>query len=897
MHPPKGAIRDSTMLMPRPRAASLWLPLLLVLATAFPACKKKEAAPAAPPPKAAAAWSEHLAEHTAGAVSRHSAITLRFAHDIAAADSKDKSAASVLDIAPAPTGSPVFAGPREIVWQPVEPLKPGQEYTVTLKAVGLTGLPQDLPPYVFALRALSPDFEVSETSLKTSAQNPDQLELTGQLDTADGEDAARVEQLVKAELEGKPVALAWSHLSEGKSHRFTATGITRRDKAQLLRVSWDGKPLGLTREGVRELSVPALGAFTVLDASVLTEGRQTIRLRFTDSLDKAQKLDALVSLSQGGKTVQVDGSDLLIYPTEHMAGEVTVAVEAGIKNARGKKLGSRFEKTLTFPNERPQLRFTGKGSILPAGAALSIPFEAMNAKSVRVTAFQIYDNDVGQFLQANTLAGDSELSRVGRYLWRKTITLPTGQPDRWNRHALDATELLRAHPGALFRLTLSLTRADSTYACPGEAPAMGDEPLANPEDLDLTQASGWDGIEQYYEGSSNENWQERDNPCNDAYFRYNDGVKAERNFIASNLGLVAKRGADGLVHVAATAIDSATPLAGVALDIRNFQNQTIAKAETGTDGLISFETKGVPFYLLAKKGNEIGYLKMSRGTALANSHFDVGGEAVEGGLKGLIYSERGVWRPGDDIHLTFLVQDAAGKLPKDHPVTMQLFNPANQLVQSLVNKTPVDGFYRFDLKTAEDAPTGLWRAKVLVGGREFAKNLPIETVMPNRLKMALAFDKPLRASEMPVKATLDAQWLHGALASGLKADVAVKLVSKPLAFTSFKDYVFEDPTRQFKGEPATLFEGRLDASGKVSFDAHIEAAANDVRDRIAGIVGNLPDEADPPEVQKVDASDDVITEGHGNSPEKRPPSCVGSHRASDSGATVHDYASAVQVPV
>ena len=61
MHPPKGAIRDSTMLMPRPRAASLWLPLLLVLATAFPACKKKEAAPAAPPPKAAAAWSEGLA--------------------------------------------------------------------------------------------------------------------------------------------------------------------------------------------------------------------------------------------------------------------------------------------------------------------------------------------------------------------------------------------------------------------------------------------------------------------------------------------------------------------------------------------------------------------------------------------------------------------------------------------------------------------------------------------------------------------------------------------------------------------------------------------------------------------------------------------------------------------
>lgn len=38
----------------------------------------------------------------------------------------------------------------------------------------------------------------------------------------------------------------------------------------------------------------------------------------------------------------------------------------------------------------------------------------------------------------------------------------------------------------------------------------------------------------------------------------------------------------------------------------------------------------------------------------------------------------------------------------------------------------------------------------------------------------------------------------------------------------------------------------------------IDAAANDVRDKISGILDNLPEEADPPEVQKVDSSDDVI---------------------------------------
>ncbi|MGB4107328.1 MAG: efflux RND transporter permease subunit [Alphaproteobacteria bacterium] len=53
-------------------------------------------------------------------------------------------------------------------------------------------------------------------------------------------------------------------------------------------------------------------------------------------------------------------------------------------------------------------------------------------------------------------------------------------------------------------------------------------------------------------------------------------------------------------------------------------------------------------------------------------------------------------------------------------------------------------------------------------------------------------------------------------------------------------------------------DGQSRVTLEFSIDRDIEAAANDVRDRIAGIVGNLPEEADPPEVQKVDASDDVI---------------------------------------
>jgi multidrug efflux pump len=53
-----------------------------------------------------------------------------------------------------------------------------------------------------------------------------------------------------------------------------------------------------------------------------------------------------------------------------------------------------------------------------------------------------------------------------------------------------------------------------------------------------------------------------------------------------------------------------------------------------------------------------------------------------------------------------------------------------------------------------------------------------------------------------------------------------------------------------------------DGSSRISieFDVsrNIEAATNDVRDRVSGVVDNLPEEADPPDIQKADSSDDVI---------------------------------------
>ena len=52
--------------------------------------------------------------------------------------------------------------------------------------------------------------------------------------------------------------------------------------------------------------------------------------------------------------------------------------------------------------------------------------------------------------------------------------------------------------------------------------------------------------------------------------------------------------------------------------------------------------------------------------------------------------------------------------------------------------------------------------------------------------------------------------------------------------------------------------GRSTITVEFTVARDIDAAANDIRDRVAAIVDNLPDEADPPDITKEDSSDDVI---------------------------------------
>ncbi len=772
------------------------------------------------------AWANLITAHTVGAISRLGSIRVVFADDVVSADKVGADASAYFELEPKVADTPIFASTREIVLVPVKGLPANTRFLGRVKGAGLRGVPEKLSPFEFVFQTLAPNFEVIVDGL-AAGETRGTMELSGAIATADVEEPTAIEKTLEASFGGKALTIAWNHAPESQRHAFKITGIQRQAEVAKLTLKWDGKPIAVANTGSQEIDVPGRDQFVVIQAQALEEAtRRSVVVQFSDALDPKQNLKGLVALADTEFTTRIDGNTLTLFPESEVSGDIALTIEPGIQNAFGEKLTTRAEYSLTFTSTKPQVRFVGTGVILPEAATLTVPFEAVSVRAVQVTALRVFERNVPQFLQVNRLDGTMELGRVGRFLWRKTIPLTAPVAGRWTRYHLDVTELVKSNPGGLFQLTLSIAPQDATYECPNKPASTGTAPttveVPSQDDLYMVDSSYWDSAEEYFGADAEIDWTQRHDPCAPAYYRYADGIRSSRNLLASNIGLVAKRDARGDWLVAATNLRTAETLNNAKITALNFQGDALGTATTNSDGMATLSLKGQPFTLVADANGGKGYLKVNAGAALPVSHFDVGGETLAKGLKGYLYGDRGVWRPGDPIYLTFVVQDKAKTLPANHPVTLELRNPQGQVAEVITNNTPVGQFYAFELHTAADAPTGDWTARATLGGATFTKTLKIETVMPNRLKIDLAFASEQIVSDEPLRGTLAAQWLSGASAAGLKSDIQMRLTPTPTRFTRATDFVFDDPTRFYAGEPLTVFEGTLDDSGKTAFESQLQ---------------------------------------------------------------------------
>ncbi|HEX5554830.1 MAG TPA: MG2 domain-containing protein, partial [Chitinophagaceae bacterium] len=768
------------------------------------------------------AFAAYISGYTGGVISKNHTILIKLAKaPLKNVDTGVALSKSLLTFSPAIAGKTSWKDHTTLVFTPSEPLKSGAIYTATLQLDKLVPVSdKKFDRFVFGFQVIPQSFEMQPIGLKASGtMGLEQFDYEGKLLTADQADDEAVEKVVTAHYAGKEVALQWEHLNS-TTHIFTIPGLKRGKQPRALKLTWSGEPIGVRLSGGETIAVPAEHDFRLLNARVGEGATPAVHFFFSDPLDDEQSFNGLVKIDTLVKmTYSIDGNELTVYPGRPLSGSQEVHVYQGIKNVNQQALVKDSTLHLVFEDLKPAVRFIGQGNILPSTNGLILPIEAVNLKTIQLRVIKIYPDRIGQFLQVNDLDGSEGLTRVGRPILQKVIHLDNmGVQDlgKWNRFTLELSKLISPDPGAIYQIAICFTKQDVALGCAvkedGEGLKHPDDPREQTDEAPFDDGDSryfYDDFGQYY--GSDYKWSERNNPCNSAYYSGGNNV-IKRNILATDIGLIAKRGTDNSLMIVATNLKTAAPRSGVTLRIFNPQLQQIGTTSTGADGMATLNTPDKAFLVEAEDDHQWAYLKLMDGTALSVSQFDVSGSRVQQGIKGFLYGERGVWRPGDSIYLSFMLEDKIRRLPDHHPVVFTLTNPRGMTVQRRVSTASVEGLYSFATATAADAPTGNWTAEVKVGGATFSKIIKVETIKPNRLKIALRFPGD-RLTPDQNTGKLHVRWLSGATAGNLHASYEMILSKAPTTFKGYTGYQFDDPVNDFKTVDRTVFDGQLDARG------------------------------------------------------------------------------------
>ena len=814
---------------------------LLLMIVSFSSCTRtqKDIIPSAE-------YAPYINAYTGGVISQNSTIRIELTHEQPMVDLNNELKENPFSFSPSLKGKAYWVSNNTIEFVPEEgTLKPGSLYECTFQLGKFVEVDKKLKEFNFSFRVQERNFTLSIEPLPITDAQPDEINIKGEICFSDIVKKEEVEKILTVkDGNNKSYPVEIIPTDNLTRYQFCINQIPRDTEDYQLTITANGSPARIDQTQSEEVLIPAKDSFRFLSATHIDEPENGIEVVFSAPLSDTQDLKGLIEIPELSSSVfQIKENRVFIYFEANQLSKLTLNIHEGVKSSQGKTLGTSHSISFSEINLKPQVEMLTTAAILPDSKSLIIPFRAVNLYAVDLSVIRIFENNVLMFMQTNSLASANELRRSGRLVYKKTLWLgkdTSKDIHNWENYSIDLAGLIRQEPGAIYRVILSFRQEYSAYPCGGVdnqeikfADNNTPDGLMKVSGSALSEADEavWDTPEAYYyyNGGTMDwsvyRWKERDNPCHPSYYMNSDRAAA-CNVFASNLGMIVKRNSLNKLWIAVSNILDTNPVGKAQVTVYNFQLQPIGKGETNGEGFVEISSKGTPFIVVAEAEKQKAYVRVVDGEEQSVSRFDVGGKEIQKGLKGFIYGERGVWRPGDTLHISFILEDREKRIPDKHPVALEIYNPKGQFYTKMISTQGMNGFYTFDVPTQAGDPTGLWNAYIKVGGTTFHKGLRIETIKPNRLKINLTLPKILQSTDKNVTVPLASAWLTGATASKLKAKVEMSLSKVNTQFKNYGQYIFNDPATDFTTIKTDVFDGILNAEGKAGVTLKVPAATN-----------------------------------------------------------------------
>lgn len=478
------------------------------------------------------------------------------------------------------------------------------------------------------------------------------------------------------------------------------------------------------------------------------------------------------------------GGNLKISGDFEIGRSYTLTFRKGMPTDDGFSLDSTMTRTFTIPHRSAAIAFEVSGRYLPPEGGLAIPVKIVNATNAEVSVAAVLPQNIVQLM-----ARENDRYRLYRNYWY----------DDDGRSSADGSA------------TLELSGKPIT----GNITLDGPVDSVQQKNLRLSEYMGGATRGIFLVGIH----------CED---RYNGSQRsAQRLVCVSDLGISA-RIAKKTAHVWVTSLREGTPVADARVDIYSASNLKIGSGVSGFDGVAKIEyssSEAEPFVVTATSadGSDLSFISLAESTSVDEKTKASGTYLKPGECTAYVFSDRGIYRHGDTIHLQGLLRNAEAKAPAPFPVSLEITKPSGGLYRSLTVMPEASGSLvpAEAISIPEDQPSGEWTFTFSMPGEKGAelgsRRVTVESFVPPQIRVNFTSLPEDELFNNPLAFSIHAEHLFGKPADGLKAEASVTYGDAKFKPEGWKGYRFGNTDRAVKSNYMKLGTGRFDANGDASF--------------------------------------------------------------------------------
>ncbi|SNY92672.1 hypothetical protein SAMN04515647_2941 [Cohaesibacter sp. ES.047] len=507
---------------------------------------------------------------------------------------------------------------------------------------------------------------------------------------------------------------------------------------------------------------------------------------------------------QPPKALDVSESQICVEGLAH-GRAYQVDLREGLPADNGEALLSNIQLDVFVRDRAPSVRFSGNNYVLPASNRRGIPLIAVNSDEAKLKLYRVSDRSLANLMRGSNFLSqmDSwEISQLtenlGSPVWSGSIDI---RP-KLNEEVVTAIPIDEALPDrqpGVYLMTAATSKRDIK-----DQPALASQWFVI-SDIGLTTFASSNGSDE------------------------ND---------ADDLG--------GL-QVFTRSLASAEPLSGLKVDLIARNNEILATGSSDENGMVTFDAGLVrgeaglaPAVITASNGSDdFVFLDLTR------AGFDLSDRGVTGrespqGLDVYAWTERGVYRPGEAVHLNALARDSSANAVDDLPLTFIIERPDGVEAARLVGSGEKLGGYAVSLPLTTNARRGTWQVRVYTDTDKPAlANLMflVEDFIPDRTDMDLTPDETTVSLGETATGQIEGRYLYGAPAAGLTVSGEV-LVREVRSREGYDGYVFGlDDAASVGLERVDLDAlSTLDQNGLGTYSFTLGRLKSSTRPRVADLV-------------------------------------------------------------